>query len=406
MWHRHYGRVGHAWRVHDRLFDLCRVDVLATADDHLFGAAADRQEAVGIAASEVTGSIPAIVEYLGGGFRILEVPLHQTWPGHPHLTIDIWIDVDSRRWVDNPYAHARHRKAARARHPRAVRPVHRHHRRCLGNPIAIEQFDAEPFLERIVGRSGQDRARANTTAEIRKAFIVAGAMKQVLEHRGHTREHGAAAAPKVAEHLVGREAVHDVNRGAGSNHSENTKVQRVRVEQRKRTEQGVIGAKPQHRRPAHRHHPQHRPLRQHDTFGPACCSRRIEQECGLVETQVVGRWCVRRGRRQGFIVQVPVDGFTNYDYRDVRPAVAQQIFDNRQQLCISDDQLGAAVVELIRDLGSCSIGIDTNSNHRRSYQPQIGLCDFNAIASHDQSPSTTSARHRGKVSTKAGGPLV
>src|SRR3954471_13202435 len=58
------------------LFDLARVDVAASRDDHVLRAVAQRQEAVFIDAAEITGVQPAAAQSLGAGLGVLPVALH------------------------------------------------------------------------------------------------------------------------------------------------------------------------------------------------------------------------------------------------------------------------------------------------------------------------------------------
>src|SRR4029077_2985445 len=58
------------------LLDLARIDVAATADDHVLGPVAQRQKPVLVKAAEIAGVQPAAAQGLGTGRRVLPVALH------------------------------------------------------------------------------------------------------------------------------------------------------------------------------------------------------------------------------------------------------------------------------------------------------------------------------------------
>src|SRR5581483_11137091 len=80
------GRVGYRRVLEQRGFDLGRIDVLATPDDHVLGPVGDRDEPVLVEAGDVAGAQPAAgQERLRRGLGLVPVPLHDVRAAHPQL---------------------------------------------------------------------------------------------------------------------------------------------------------------------------------------------------------------------------------------------------------------------------------------------------------------------------------
>ncbi len=77
--HRHDADLRHVGMTAEKLLDLAGIDVLAAALEHVVGAADEEHEAVGVAAHDVAGIVPAIDQArLRIGFAV-EVAAHQRW---------------------------------------------------------------------------------------------------------------------------------------------------------------------------------------------------------------------------------------------------------------------------------------------------------------------------------------
>ena len=69
-----------------QLLDLAGVDVLATADDHVFESALDAEVALGVHRGQIAGVVPALpVNDRGGGVGLVVVTLHDQVPARAQL---------------------------------------------------------------------------------------------------------------------------------------------------------------------------------------------------------------------------------------------------------------------------------------------------------------------------------
>ncbi|MNC49318.1 hypothetical protein D3C75_984890 [compost metagenome] len=74
-----------AWKFEQHIFDLLRINVLATANDHLFKASDDDQITILIDPPDVTGVQPAIDDGLRCFFGFTKVTAHDVRALHQHL---------------------------------------------------------------------------------------------------------------------------------------------------------------------------------------------------------------------------------------------------------------------------------------------------------------------------------
>src|SRR5436190_16549120 len=120
-------------------FHLDRVDVVATANEHVLRAVDDVQETVDVETAEVTAVHPAVLPSSRGGFRVVEV----TALTGRYMQQDLADFSDSdvvAGLVDDPDAHARQWLADRSRPASCLsRRQHADAPACLGQAVAVEQ---------------------------------------------------------------------------------------------------------------------------------------------------------------------------------------------------------------------------------------------------------------------------
>ncbi len=226
----------------ERVLDLDRVHVLAAAHDHVLGPVDEEQVALVVQVAEVARPVPALVQGLGGGLRVLPVAGHHARTAHQHLA-----DLARRDALvvgtDDGHLDAGDRLAAGGE-PRAVQlpflvPQDGHHRRRLRGAVEVGQLGAGEGgvgPPHDLGRDGRggvadqaQRARVPRAAALlvdhrrdhgrhRHEHRHAVALDEVEAHRGvERRQHDdGPAEPHEAQQRRG--AGHVEERGDGQEH--------------------------------------------------------------------------------------------------------------------------------------------------------------------------------------------
>lgn len=135
-------RVSNVGVSEKEFLDLSRVDVFATADEHVLDPASDCHVTILIHRSEVAGMHPAVlIDGFGGLLRVVPVTLrHRVTAGKhlagfaPRYCLPVFVDDSHfQMWMDQP--HSVYPLVQR----RVLVRLHRH-RRCLGHSVANGDF--------------------------------------------------------------------------------------------------------------------------------------------------------------------------------------------------------------------------------------------------------------------------
>ncbi|MNL38413.1 hypothetical protein D3C87_1606260 [compost metagenome] len=138
----------------NRAFDFTRINVFATADDHVLEAVDDVDIAVVVHVGAVTGVHPAATQRLGGFFGFVPVAEHDVRATDQHFT-----DRAARHlvvvFVDDAHGHAQPWPPGRAQATIGnafgavvLRTVGANRRRRFGHAVALGELDVGQRLER------------------------------------------------------------------------------------------------------------------------------------------------------------------------------------------------------------------------------------------------------------------
>ena len=246
-------RVGDAEDLHLRdlgvaeqeLLDLARIDVLATADQHVLDAADDVAVALGIDRGQVAGVHPAVDDCRRGALGIVPVAEHHAVALGAQLA-RLADRHDGAVGVDDLDLQVRHH-AADGRHAlvhRVVDAALERHRRGLGHAVGDRHLghvhlavDALHDLDRA-GRAGHDAAAQTAQVEVGEARRV----EFGDEHRRHAVQMGAALVVHRAQRGQRVEALaREDHRGAGDGAGQRAHHHPEAVVQRHRDAQAVAG---------------------------------------------------------------------------------------------------------------------------------------------------------------------
>ena len=160
----HHGHFENTGQAADRVLDLLGIDVLSPADDHVLDAVHQRQVAVLVEAPHVAGADPAVDDGLLGGLGIAQVAGHHDRPGDQHLARVSGRDL-AQLVVDDLDLLPRQCQSDGAR---LAGPVERVDGGCaggLGEPVALEEGDAEQLLRRPEQLPGSGSGAADGEAQ-------------------------------------------------------------------------------------------------------------------------------------------------------------------------------------------------------------------------------------------------
>ena len=85
--HTEHRALEHCGMTMQRCFDLGRIHVEPTADDHVALTVHDGEEAVAVLRRNVAGAVPAVDHHGGGRFGVVPIPPHDVVALDPHLAL-------------------------------------------------------------------------------------------------------------------------------------------------------------------------------------------------------------------------------------------------------------------------------------------------------------------------------
>ncbi len=287
----------------DRLVDLAGVDVDRAPDDEFLDPAGDAEEALVVAAGQVTAAVPAVAEPAVGLGPGVVVPEHQARPLDPDLTFLAGADDPAVGGVHQTHVEAGDRPAAGAGRRGLVEAGHGDRPARLGAAVGVEHDDAERLLDLRAQGVGGDRTGDERKPQARDPTgLCPGLGDQQVIHGWDAGQDAERLPAQGVEHLVGGESAHDVRGGADDAHAEQAQAVGQAVVQGQRPQDAVPLLKPGHRQVAGDDRPQAAALGAQDALGPAGGARGVEHPGRVVESEAVpgGDARVRTGQvREG-----------------------------------------------------------------------------------------------------------
>ncbi len=243
--------VGDRGMIEERGLDLDAVDVLATSDDHVLGPVHDVDEPLLVDAGHVAGVKPSMGEGRGRLGRTVPVAAHDVRPLDPELADPLGVRLLDRRLFAEVVVRNHRHVTDRRRRSHAVGlsdvvvpEVHRGHRGCFGQPVAVGRRPPGEVLLDPAHEIGRRRRTAVGDRFDRRG--VAGREARRVEDLHHHGRHAAEDGdPLPLDQLQGPfriEVVHHDQLPSGRGVGDEDGVAAGRVEERDRQQIGVLDA--------------------------------------------------------------------------------------------------------------------------------------------------------------------
>ncbi|MGY3243159.1 hypothetical protein ACVWYT_002607 [Streptomyces sp. TE4109] len=383
------GDIGHARHPPQHRLDLAGVDVLAAPDDQFLDAAGHREVPGGVAAGQVAGAVPAVLDRLGGGLGLVVVPGHHARAAHPDLALGPAAHIQARLRVHQAHAEAGYGQAAGALDAGAAGPVDRDRAAGLRAAVRVEQRGAERLLEGTAQLRRGDRAADQAHAQLRRGeALSAGGPDQVVVHGGHSGQEGGGVLPERVEDFFGLEPVDDPRARADRGDTQHAGDVGQAVEERQRPQHAVVGGQSGDGGVAGGHGPQTVALCGQHALGPAGGARGVEHPGQVVESEVVpwpGGGFGGGQRLEGEASRGRVGGYAAAaDDHDAQvAAVLQEAGELREVGGVGDDDAGAAVVEEVGQFGIGGTGVERRADRAGPGDGEVTLHHLHAVAEAD-----------------------